>query len=258
MLIVTFSTSKMNLIKFNKLKKKVWDQVEADTALGFPLVQDYKDYIERTQVGDVKTYIDGDPEGEEDYLETLRSVATIHVTAMKLQLGSKDKGKDEILSTSKQLLRGPFERRFRLVGFVIDCWERCHRSYIPWDFVVTEWNKANPYSPVVTKDTLERAYRRAVREDGIMIQLLIIKDSEHNESTSSININLRSEQERQILKALYDSDKEKGHEPILSLLYKHYVLTDKKEVSNRRRDILLSLAKRYREFAKTERSKPFN
>ncbi len=230
--------------------------MEADISLGFPLVKDFKDYVEREEVGDPKEYINGDPEGVEEYLESLRNVATKYATGLKLlKLNAKGKssdGNNEKPPMSKELYRGPFERRFRLVGFVIDCWECAGRSYIPWKYVTAEWNKANPHSLIVSRDTFERAYRRAVKEDGIMIQLLVIKALEANAPVSNLAKTLESEQERRVFKELSDADRGQDGESVLSLLYKHYVLTDKQEVSNRRRDIMLSLAERYRKLGEAE------
>jgi hypothetical protein len=242
----------MKLNDFKKRKGEIWDKVEADVDLDFPLTKAYKDYVEREEVGNPEEYIGGDPEGEEKYLESLRSVATRCVTALKLL---KVSVKGEVPSKKPSMLqkRGPFERRFPLVSFVVDCWAQYGRSYIPWDYVITEWNKANPYSPIVSKDTIERAYRRGTKEDGIMIQLLVIKAAEANTPVNDVANTLQRGQERQVFKELANADKSQDGESVLSLLYKHYVLTSKQEVSNRRRDILLSLAKRYRKLGEAEK-----
>ena len=254
MRIVTLLSLTMKPNDFEKRKKQIWDKVEADIALGFPLTKAYKEYVEREEVGKPEEYIGGDPEGEEKYLESLLSVATRCVTGLKLlklSFGGEDQNRKP--SISKELLRGPFERRFRLVRFVVDCWERYGRSYIPWDYVTAEWNEANPHSPIGSKDTIERAYRRAAKEDGIMIQLLVVKASEVKTSINDVARTLEREQERQVLKDLANADKGQHGESVLSLLYKHYVLTSKKEISNRRRNILLSLAKRYRKIGEAEK-----
>jgi len=248
---------RMSLHDFEWRKKKVWDEVVADAGLGFPLARDFRDYVEREEVGDPKDYIDGDPEGQEEYLESLRSVAKRYVTALSLIRFKNEPSdtKNERLSMSKQLHRGPFERRFRLVGFVLDCWERYGRSYIPWRHITAEWNKANPHSPIVSKDSFERAYRRAIKEDGIMIQLLVIRASKANVSIGNLAKTIEREQDRlasREYKELSDADRGRDGEPILSLLYKHYLLTHKQEVSKRRRDIMLSLAERYEQLAEAE------
>jgi len=78
--------------------------------------------------------------------------------------------------------RKHFERRFYLVRFITDCWERDRRSYIPWQYVTTEWNKAHP-SDQISKSVLKAEYYRALfKERDIVIQLLAVKKWNNNDT----------------------------------------------------------------------------
>ena len=69
----------MDLKYFEKRKTAIWAKYEKEA--GFPLTQKFRDYVEWEEVGDPKEYIDGEPEGEEEYLEARERVSMEHVTA---------------------------------------------------------------------------------------------------------------------------------------------------------------------------------
>lgn len=163
----------MNLKDFEKHKAAIWDKCEKEC--GFPLVREFRNFVEREEVGDPKEYINGDPEGEESYLASLQSVSEKYVTAMRLIPKGKP-SHDEKPSQPKRRYRKCSERRFYLVNFVID---RPYKrgTLIDWKRMVTEWNRAHP-SDLMSLSALRVEYQRALKEDSLMLQVYIIRNTQ--------------------------------------------------------------------------------
>ena len=167
----------MNLKNLEKCKTAIWH--ERENECGFPLVQEFRDFVERNEVGDPKDYVDGDPEGEEAYLDGLESVSKRYVTAMRLI----PKGKpyyNEKSSQPKRRYRKCFVRRFYLVNFVID--KASNRVYkrgtrFDWQHIVAEWNKSNP-SDTLESSTLRVEYQRAIKDGALVLQVYIIQSNQ--------------------------------------------------------------------------------
>jgi len=158
------------------IKEKKAIRAEAEKAVGHRIVQKFWDLIEEA-VGNAAEDFDGDPEGQEEYIESYRTVAGSYTEALKVgesltKVKPSKSDNDKPSEPTKR--RHEFEQRFYLVSFVIDCWERDGRQYIPWPYVTTEWNKA-PLSDQIGKKVLKAEYYRALRERGIVIQLLALK-----------------------------------------------------------------------------------
>jgi len=152
-------------------------RTEAEKELGFPLVEKFWDIVE-DDVGNAATDYDGDPEGQEEYIESYRNVTGRYVMALSALPSIKAKpstdGNGEPTQPKKRY-RKCFERRFYLVNFVIDRpYKRGTR--IDWKRMVTEWNKSHPSDPMPLS-TLRVEYQRAIKEDALMLQVYIIRDN---------------------------------------------------------------------------------
>lgn len=151
---------------------------EAEKELGFPLVEKFWDIIE-DDVGDSATDYDGDPEGQEEYIESYRNVTKRYVMAVSALPSIKAKpSTDENGEPTqpKKRYRKCFERRFYLVNFVIDRpYQRGTR--IDWKRMVTEWNKSHPSDPM-SLSALRVEYQRAIKEDNLMLQVHIIRGNQ--------------------------------------------------------------------------------
>ena len=148
---------------------------EAEKELGFPLVEKFWDIVE-DDVGNAATDYDGDPEGQEAYIESYRNVTRRYVMALSALPSIKAKpstdGNGEPTQPKKRY-RKCFERRFYLVNFVMDRpYKRGTR--IDWKRMVTEWNKSHPSDPM-SLSALRVEYQRAIKEDTLMLQVYIIR-----------------------------------------------------------------------------------
>ena len=156
---------------------------EAEKEFGDKLSQDFWDVIEK-DVGNTAKDFDGDPEGQEEYIESYRNVTRSHVDSLKAAghlIKVKSSNSDNKRPSETKKRRREFEQRFYLVKFVIDCWEREGSSYIPWKYITPEWNKT-PLSDEISKEVLKAEYYRALREKGIVIQLLALKKWNNNDT----------------------------------------------------------------------------
>lgn len=153
-------------------------QAKAEREFGSLLAKKFWDIIE-DDVGDSAKDFDGDPEGQEEYIESYRNVAGRYVMALQtaqppIEVKHSTDGNGEP-TQPKQRYRKCFERRFYLVNFVIDRpYKRGTR--IDWNRMVTEWNKSNPSDPMPLS-TLRVEYQRAIKEDPLMLQVYIIRGS---------------------------------------------------------------------------------
>jgi hypothetical protein len=165
--------------------ERLWSEAQAAATkrLGFPLASTAKERALKV----VEDYdLDGDPEEQGDFLERFEGRLCDYIDFLAEQFPHKSApvGK-QTQGKSRGPYRGPFERRFQLVSFVISHWERDGRSYIRWKDIVKAWNKANPASPIVpagktrAEDTLKREYLRALKEPGIAGQILATRDFEN-------------------------------------------------------------------------------
>ncbi|MFC1905180.1 hypothetical protein ACFLXL_00030 [Chloroflexota bacterium] len=156
---------------FEKEKKAIWHEFEKQHGLRVP--QKGKDYLEREMVGDSERNFAGDPEGENEYLRTLRNVAESYITVIKLFFEEKpsydNSGK---LSKPKKTYRKCFERRFYLVDFIVDKGWNIKTGRINWKGTVNEWNKAHP-SDIMSLPVLKAEYYRAMQEAPLIIQYLL-------------------------------------------------------------------------------------
>ena len=154
-------------------------RTEAEKELGSPLVEEFWDIVE-DDVGNAATDYDGDPEGQEEYIESYRNVTERYVMALISTLPSikakpSTDGNGEPTQPKKRY-RKCFERRFYLVNFVIDRpYKRGTR--IDWKRMVTEWNKSHPSDPMPLS-TLRVEYQRAIKEDTLMLQVHIIRGNQ--------------------------------------------------------------------------------
>lgn len=153
-------------------------RTEAEKELGYPLVEKFWDIVE-DNVGNAATDYDGDPEGQEEYIESYRNVTGRYVMALSALPSIKAKpstdGNGEPTQPKKRY-RKCFERRFYLVNFVIDRpYKRGTR--IDWKRMVTEWNKSHPSDPMHLS-TLRVEYQRAIKEDSLMLQVYVIRNKQ--------------------------------------------------------------------------------
>ncbi len=151
----------MNRAEFTEEKRKLWAKWERHYGMKF--VPDFRESVE-TKLRIVYSM------GQEA-LKDLDTFLPDYVEPGLILLNNKNGGTKEVAPKKR---RREFEQRFYLVRFVIDCWERDGRSYIPWKYVTAEWNKAL-FSDQISKAVLKAEYYRALREREVIIQLLAVK-----------------------------------------------------------------------------------
>jgi hypothetical protein len=162
----------------NLEKEKKAIRAEAERELGYPLVQELWGIVEE-DVGNAAEDFDGDPEGQEEYLELYRKVVEKYVTVLGFAPHhnkiSTD-GDGERTPHPKRRYRKCLERRFYLVNFVMDRpYKRGTR--IDWKPVVAEWNKSHP-SDLMQLSTLRVEYQHAIKEDTLMLQVYITRNNQ--------------------------------------------------------------------------------
>ncbi|GAJ00914.1 unnamed protein product [marine sediment metagenome] len=156
----------MNQAEFIEEKRKVW--AEQERRYGMLFDGDFREAVE-ARAGITLAF--GDPSAG---LEDLRaSIPEFVEPALILLNNSTGTSAPKKVKPEKRR-RKHFERRFYLVRFVIDCWERDGRSYIPWEYVTTEWNKAHP-SDQINKAVLKAEFYRAFKEKDLIFQLFLVK-----------------------------------------------------------------------------------
>ena len=165
-------------------------RTEAEKKLGYPLVEKFWDVVE-DDVGDAATNYDGDPEGQEAYIESYRNVTERYVMALStvpsIKVKSSIDGNGE-KPNPKKIYRKCFERRFYLVHFTNQSWARDHEGSVRfnWKRILDEWNKAHP-SDTMSLSVLKVEYYRAIEENGLVIQLLVIAQTQENEREDQRN-----------------------------------------------------------------------
>jgi len=154
-------------------------QAKAERQYGSLLAKKFWDIIEE-DVGDSADDLDGDPEGQKEYIKCYRNVAGRYVMALQtaqssIKVKPSTDGNREPPQPKKRY-RKCFERRFYLVNFVIDRpYKRGTR--IDWKRMITEWNKSHPSDPMPLS-SLRVEYQRAIKEDALMLQVHIIRDNQ--------------------------------------------------------------------------------
>ncbi|MBA7575901.1 hypothetical protein ES708_17737 [subsurface metagenome] len=156
----------MNQAELLKAKRKVWTEQERHYGMLFD--GDFREAVE-ARAGITLAF--GDPSTG---LEDLRAAISEFVEPALILLNNSTGTSAPKKVKPEKRRRKHFERRFYLVRFVIDCWERDGRSYIPWPYVTTEWNKAHA-SDQISKAVLKAEYYRAFKEKDLISQLFLTK-----------------------------------------------------------------------------------
>ncbi len=155
---------------FERRKKAVWEELEKE--YDFPVAEKIRNYLEVEEVGAPRDYIDGDPEGEDVYLESLKSVVRRYFTFLEL-FELKVKPSNGEPPRRKEIRRKWFERRLYLVNFVLDKGLNPKTRRIDWKRITTEWNTANP-SDTISLPTLKNEYYHALKDEPLMAQFFIL------------------------------------------------------------------------------------
>jgi len=234
---------------FTKEKKRIWSEVEAEAALSFPITRVFKDWLEQEEVDLPEDYGDGDSEEEQAYLSELRGVAQRYLAAFQLVFeGKPSHSNNDKPSKARRTYSGPFERRLRLVEFATDVWARDSGTRFNWKRIAAEWNEANPLSPTLSSNNLKREYYRAIQEDGIMIQLVVMQGYRKGYKPSKEHEQKLNEKKQFLLRINEDMKAQDG-EPYLNLMYKNLTLLEKGEASRRHAVLALRWSARLKEAA---------
>jgi len=195
--------------------------------------------------------MDGDPDSREGYLRCYEECTTFYCEAYR-EGQIRGNGRHRANREKKGSYQKPFERRLRLVEFVIARWARNKDNRFNWIQITSEWNKSFPIEQI-KPEVLRVEYSRAIHEIDLMSHLLAmiaLKDRQTGEKPWG------KEEFKQFFHEMATEDSKKKSEPVLSLLYKHYALggLSKTVPMNRKRvEIALKLAKKYREMEKQKR-----
>lgn len=151
-------------------------QAEAEKELGFPLLEAYWKIVE-DDVGNAATDYDGDPEGQEEYIENYRNVTTRDVELLKIvwpsiKAKTSTDGNGEP-ANPKKIYRKPLERRLHLLDFVLNK-KGSIKARAHWKQISAEWNKEHPYD---RKDqaVLKVEYCRALKDYNVTINYATMK-----------------------------------------------------------------------------------
>ena len=149
-------------------------QVEAQKELGSDIPKRIWGIIER-EVGNLNDYTEGEPDGEEPYLDGYRQVTRSYVEVLKIAKNS-DNAKSSNSSNRKinqpqKRYRKCFERRFYLVNFVLDSsYKRGTR--VDWKRTTGAWNKVH-LSDQMNASTLRVEYQRSINDTTLILQAYI-------------------------------------------------------------------------------------
>lgn len=153
----------MNQTEFIEEKRKVWAKWERHYGMLFG--EDYRRAIEKKS---------GECVDNELFLKDLDTSIPEFVEPALILFPNRNGVSGPKKVEPEKRRRKHLERRFYLVRFVIDCWERDGRSYIPWPYVTTKWNESHA-SDQISKAVMKAEYYRAMREKQIFIQVLCRK-----------------------------------------------------------------------------------
>ncbi|MFA5064959.1 MAG: hypothetical protein WC566_05795 [Dehalococcoidia bacterium] len=161
----------------DKEKKIIWGQYEREFA--FYTMPGYRKALEAgilEELGITEADLDGDPKNQEIFLEKLRSWAAGAVFVCKIAPYTRSiahparSPKTPLLSPWGRHL---FERRFNIVKFVFESRAHHASTRVRWKQIAPEWNRAHPRD-ILNPIQMKTLYKRAIKEDGIMIQVMVI------------------------------------------------------------------------------------
>lgn len=204
-------------------------------------------------VGPPSDDVNGSPVYMEEHLERWQEIATFYCKAyIEKQAGGNG---HHAVRGKKGPYQKPFERRLRLVEFVTTRWARIKNNRFSgedWIQITSEWNKSFPIEQI-KPGVLRVEYSRAIHENDLMSHLLAM----HSLKDGQIGKKPWDKEElKQFFQILGTGDSSKKGEPVLSLLYKHYVLggLSKQIPMNKKRiKTALKLAEEYRKIEKQKR-----
>jgi hypothetical protein len=150
-------------------------QNEAEKELGFPLVERIWDIVEE-DVGNAATDYGDDPEGQEEYIESYRTVTQRYVKILSEQFPIKAKpstGGNEQPANPKKIYRKPLERRLHLLQYVGNekGWSKARAN---WKQITTKWNREHPFDRK-TQGVLKVEYYRTLKDKEVGKNLVALR-----------------------------------------------------------------------------------
>jgi hypothetical protein len=176
----------MSLKEIQKRINRIWANQEKEIGVSIPDI--LRSLIENDMLAGIN-----DKEALEDFESALPDYLRIYLIGLKARSLLEHQKEVPVISVKKRMYQKCFERRLRIVGFIIDRKLNLNnmiqrnlkiRGHIDWKQITNAWNKAYPYDRI-QPEVLKVEFYRAKSEEYLRQVYLNKKDEEWNEVFAS-------------------------------------------------------------------------